>query len=207
LQEYYPGVGYGVELLLHEGRPLIAFQHKRLREIPIHGGASAFRESVPLDPMLYHYSVRLLQALKWTGLAMVEFKVGATGPKLMEINGRVWGSLPLAVHSGVDFPGRLADLYLNGPPDNGAPPKVGYAVGVRARNLELEMVWIASVLRGRRRYPFLPMPHRREALVALLELLNPAHKFDILSVDDPVPGLVEVFKIIGKFRHKLKEAT
>ena len=46
LQEYYTGEGHGVELLLDEGRPLAMFQHKRLREIPIHGGASALRESV-----------------------------------------------------------------------------------------------------------------------------------------------------------------
>ena len=41
-------------------------QHRRLREIPIHGGASALRESVPLDPLLYDYAVKLLEALDWT---------------------------------------------------------------------------------------------------------------------------------------------
>src|SRR5260370_21799115 len=104
LQEYYRGTGYGVELLMFQGQPLAAFQHQRLREIPINGGASAFRQSVALDPVLYGQAVRLLTRLNWTGLAMVEFKVGSEGPKLMEINGRVWGSLPLAVHSGMDFP-------------------------------------------------------------------------------------------------------
>src|ERR671914_285893 len=117
LQEYYPGEAHGVELLLHGGRPLAAFQHRRLREVPITGGASSFRESVALDPELYDHSVRLLAALEWTGLAMVEFKAGREGPKLMEINGRIWGSLPLAVKSGMDFPARMAQLYLHGPPD------------------------------------------------------------------------------------------
>jgi predicted ATP-grasp superfamily ATP-dependent carboligase len=205
LQEYYCGSGQGVELLMHQGQPLAAFQHRRLREVPLNGGASAFRESVPLDTDLYRHSVRLLEALNWTGLAMVEFKVGAGGPKLMEINGRVWGSLPLAVRSGMDFPGRLAELYLYGPP---TPPATEsrYRVGVRARNLELDMVWIASVLRGKRRYPFLTMPSRREAVAALLGLLNPAYKFDILSLEDPRPGLAEIVKIVGKFGGKLKEA-
>jgi predicted ATP-grasp superfamily ATP-dependent carboligase len=206
LQEYYCGSGQGVELLMHEGRPLAAFQHKRLREVPVNGGASAFRESVPLDTELYRHSVRLLEALNWTGLAMVEFKVGAEGPKLMEINGRVWGSLPLAVRSGMDFPARLAELYLYGPPVEPATES-RYRVGVRARNLELDMVWIASVLRGKRRYPFLAMPSRREGMAALLGLLNPAYKFDILSLDDPRPGLAEIIKIVGKFGGKLKEAT
>ena len=61
LQEYYRGSGQGVELLMHAGRPLAAFQHRRLREVPVNGGASAFRESVPLDGELYRHSVRLLR--------------------------------------------------------------------------------------------------------------------------------------------------
>jgi len=207
LQQYYPGTGMGVELLLYQSRPLAAFQHKRLREIPITGGASAFREGVMLDPELYEYSVRLLKALNWTGLAMVEFKVGDEGPMLMEINGRVWGSLPLAVHSGMDFPARLVELYLNGPPANGAPPDSTYARGVRSRNLELEVLWIASVLRGKRRYPFLEIPKRRWGIKALLELFHPAYKFDILSLDDPLPGLAEVPKIVRKLGKKLREAA
>lgn len=174
--------------------------------MPVNGGASAFRESVPLDPELYRHSVRLLEALGWTGLAMVEFKVGEAGPRLMEINGRVWGSLPLAVKSGMDFPARLAELYLYGPPSQ-PPTETRYRVGVRARNLELDMVWIASVLRGKKRYPFLAMPRRRQALAALLGLLNPAYKFDILSLADPRPGLAEIARIVGKFGSKLKEAT
>jgi predicted ATP-grasp superfamily ATP-dependent carboligase len=207
LQQYYPGTGMGVELLLYQGRPLAAFQHKRLREIPITGGASAFREGVILDPELYEYSVRLLRSLEWTGLAMVEFKVGDEGPKLMEINGRVWGSLPLAVHSGMDFPARLVELYLKGPPANGVPADSTYARGVRSRNLELEVLWIASVLRGKRRYPFLEIPKRRWGVKALLELFHPAYKFDILSLDDPSPGLAEVPKIVRKLGKKLREAA
>jgi predicted ATP-grasp superfamily ATP-dependent carboligase len=207
LQEYYRGVGLGVELLMHEGRPLAAFQHKRLREIPISGGASAFRESVPIDMELYRYSVRLLEALHWTGLAMVEFKVGPRGPQLMEINGRVWGSLPLAVRSGMDFPARLAELALYGPPSVDTIPVSRYRVGVRARNLELDMMWIASVLRGKRRYPFLTMPSRRQGMAALLDLLNPSYKFDILSLEDLRPGLAEIVKIVAKFRTKMKEAA
>ena len=207
LQEYCPGAGHGVELLLYHGQPLAAFQHKRLREVPLTGGASSFRESVPLDPELYEYSVRLLKELKWTGLAMVEFKVGARGVNLMEINGRVWGSLPLAVLSGMDFPARLAELYLFGPPDPVAVPDSHYTVGVRARNLELDILWIASVLRGKRRYPFLAIPGRDKAIAALVGMLNPANKFDILSLKDPRPGLAELRKIARKLNTKMTEAA
>ena len=203
LQEFTRGEGHGVELLMDRGKVLAAFQHHRLRELPVSGGPSAFRESVPLDPVIYAHSVRMLQELKWTGLAMVEFKIGADGPKLMEINGRVWGSLPLATHSGVDFPVRMAELFLYGPPTNGRCTQPAYSIGTRARNLELDLAWIASVLLGRNRYPFLAMPTRREGLAAMLDLLNPANKFDIQSLDDPGPGMAEIPKIFRTFAGKL----
>ncbi|MEZ4870529.1 MAG: ATP-grasp domain-containing protein [Caldilineaceae bacterium] len=212
LQEYYAGVGQGVELLMNKGKPLAVFQHKRLSEVPVQGGASALRESVPLDPELYDYSLRLLGEIQWTGLAMVEFKVGAAGPKLMEINGRVWGSLPLAVHSGVDFPARLVDLYLGVTPppviSNGAVGhsayRADYKIGVRSRNFDLESTWILAVLYGKRRHAFLPMPSRREGLVAFLNLFNPRTKYDILSWDDPAPGWGEMGKVLRKQRAKLQ---
>jgi predicted ATP-grasp superfamily ATP-dependent carboligase/thymidylate kinase len=202
LQEYCAGEAHGVELLAYEGRLLAAFQHRRLREVPITGGASSFRESVAVEPVLLDHCARLLAALDWTGLAMVEFKIGDEGPRLMEVNGRVWGSLPLAVKSGLDFPARLADLYLGGPPPEG-PPDTSYAVGVRSRNLDLEVVWIASTLRGTRRCPGVPAPRRREALAAALRLFYPGDGYDVLAREDPRPGLVELARMARKLRGKL----
>lgn len=208
LQEYCPGEGYGVELLLADGRLVAAFQHHRLREVPFTGGASAYRESVPLDPVLLDHSVRLLAELRWTGLAMVEFKIGPDGPRLMEINGRIWGSLPLAVRCGVDFPAGLAELALDGPSPGAFDPTsgyqlTGYPAGVRMHNLDLEIVWILSVLRGKRRHPFLPIPPRRAALGAALDLLRPGATFDVQSWTDPRPGLADIARIARKLVGKL----
>jgi predicted ATP-grasp superfamily ATP-dependent carboligase len=202
LQEYSDGIGYGVEILAHEGRPLAAFQHRRLREVPFTGGASSFRESVPLDPTLYDYSERILAAVGWTGLAMVEFKVGRAGATLMEVNGRVWGSLPLAVRSGMDFPARLADLHLHGPPAVDAPD-TSYEIGVRSRDLELEVVWIASVLRLHRRYEFLRAPSRLRAVSAAVRLLDPRDGYDAFARDDPGPGWSAVADTVRLVRSKL----
>ncbi|MCZ7539851.1 MAG: ATP-grasp domain-containing protein [Anaerolineae bacterium] len=202
LQEYCPGEGHGVELLAYEGKPLAAFQHKRLHEVPVTGGASALRQSVALDPQLYEYARRLIAALKWTGLIMVEFKVGARGPRLMEINGRIWGSLPLAVFSGMDFPARLADLLLNGPPSLSAAPDTNYRIGVKARNLEKDIVWTLAVLAGRRHHPFLPAPGRWAALAALPGLLDPRTRTDSFAWDDPRPALAELPQIARKLLRK-----
>ena len=69
-----------------------------------------YRESIALDPELLARSRALLDRFEWNGVAMIEYKIDeATGtPYLMEINGRFWGSLQLAVDAGVDFPALLA---------------------------------------------------------------------------------------------------
>ena len=197
LQEYWPGEGIGVELLLRDGKPLAVFQHRRLREVPPGGGASSFRESVAPDPVLVAHATRLMSEMRWTGLAMVEFRVGARGPVLLEVNGRIWGSLPLAVKAGVDFPAGLAALHL--PPDTvprgDAVASGSYRSGVRSRNLPLEVAWIGSVIAGRSAAPG-PLPPRREALAVALRLAWPGDGYDVLSLDDPAPGLAEIANIV-----------
>ncbi len=212
LQEYETGSGVGIECLAREGRVLRAFQHRRLAEIPVSGGASAWRESVPLDPELLEYARRLIAALSWTGLIMVEFKLGKK-PWLIEINGRVWGSLPLACLAGVDFPGELAELYCPGSAaDTSArasaevPAGTPYRIGVRAYNFELMLSWIAQVLIGRTRHPYLPHPGRERALAGLLGLLDPSQKSDLAGGGDFAPRLAEARHIALKFAGKLAGA-
>lgn len=195
LQRWLPGQGLGVEVLADEGAILAAFQHRRLREVPVTGGASALRESVPLDDDLFEYARRLIADLHWTGLAMVEFRRAPDGSaSLMEINGRIWGSLPLAVRSGMDFPGRWADLILTGPVA-GSALDATYRHGVKARNLRLELAWIRAVLTGRHRHAALPWPPRRAALAAGVSLLDPRIGDDLFSLRDPGPGLAQLVSI------------
>ncbi|MEX1027594.1 MAG: ATP-grasp domain-containing protein [Candidatus Paceibacterota bacterium] len=193
LQEYFQGAGVGVEVLVHEGKPICAFQHRRLREVPLTGGASSLRRSEPLDPDLYAHTLALMQALNWTGLAMAEFKQNEQGEsRLMEINGRMWGSLPVAVAAGVNFPVRFCELVLHGPRAKSHPVSTDYQIGVHVQNFQKELSWIIKVLRGSTNHAFLKLPRRREALRAIVDLLNPTYRFDILSLRDPMPG-VKIF--------------
>ena len=201
LQEYCHGEARGVGVLADEGRSLSAFHYRRLREVPPTGGPSSFRESLPLEGVHYENAVRLLGALRWTGLAMVEFKGDDSAPKLMEINGRVWGSLALAVKSGVDFPAQAAELHLRGA---GGIAQPDYSIGVRSRDLRLELSWIAAVLRLKRQYPFLATPARREALVAAMRLFRRDDGFDILSRDDPLAGLAEIGSLVPRIWAKAR---
>ncbi len=205
MQSYHQGSGTGVELLMHKGEPIAVFQHKRLREIPISGGASSFRESVVLDAELYSYSLAILKKLQWTGLAMVEFKVIGTQAVLMEINGRVWGSLPLAVASGVDFPLLLAKLYFDGRDSIPNYTKNSYKVGLRCRDVQRDLMWIVNVILQRQKYPFLAMPKRLEAIKAIAGFFNPWNKFDLFAIDDPKPAFAEIPQIINKFKIKVNQ--
>lgn len=205
LQECCRGEGVGVEVLADRGRIVRSFSHRRIHEVPVTGGASALRESVAVDPILLDDAARLMKALGWTGLAMVEFKVGPAGHRLMEINGRPWGSLPLAVRAGVDFPADYVRMLVEG--DLGPEVNHGtgsYAEGVVARNLYLEILWISSVLRGPSSDAVTSWPPRRAALGALLRLLSPRVADDVLSIRDPLASVAELIAVATKMLGKLR---
>jgi len=106
------GQGLGVSVVMDRSGQLAAhFTHARLYEYPNSGGPSTQRTGIR-DDRLLEASLRLLKAMHWSGVAMVEWKADPKRgrPVLMEINPRFWGSLELAVRSGVNFPLIYADL-------------------------------------------------------------------------------------------------
>lgn len=201
LQAHHAGAGVGIGLVLDAGRPVALVQHERTHEVPVSGGASSRRETVALDPDLAGHATALGAALGWTGAAMVEFKVGPGGASLMEVNGRLWGSLPLAVRAGCDIPGHLLAVHLG--ERRAEVPDTGYAVGVRARNLDLELLWIGSVLaRGRRSSPLVDLT-RRDGVAAAVDLLRPGQGEDLLAADDRRPLAVGVRHAVGHAARKV----
>lgn len=133
LQEYVPSTGCGLgaaALFDLEGNPITTFSYKRLREFPIGAGPSTMTESTD-DPELKEAAVKILRELRWQGLAMVEFRRDARDgrAKLIEVNGRFWGSARLPIVAGVNFPA----LYLRLIAGEAVPPPPPYRVGVRCR--------------------------------------------------------------------------
>jgi len=114
IQQRIIGPGIGVFLLVWEATTIAVSGHRRIRESPPSGGVSVYREAVAPAPTLVAQSRALLDQFGWQGVAMVEYKIdAATGtPYLMEINGRFWGSLQLAIDAGVDFPNLLVQSAL-----------------------------------------------------------------------------------------------
>jgi predicted ATP-grasp superfamily ATP-dependent carboligase len=134
VEAYFEGVGVGVSVLAQNGKVLHAFQHRRLREG--RGSSSSYRISEPVNDDLYRACERICRRTNLTGVCMFEFRwnPGNHNWILLETNARFWGSLPLPLSLGVDFPRYLYDLLVH--QTEHAP--VQYAVGIKSRNLLLD---------------------------------------------------------------------
>ncbi|HWY36594.1 MAG TPA: ATP-grasp domain-containing protein [Nitrosopumilaceae archaeon] len=104
VQQFINGDGFGFFAYYENGECIQKFMHKRIREYPVSGGASVCAESF-YDKQLDEQGRKMLNLVRWNGVAMVEFKKHTDGEyKLMEINPKFWGSLELALAAGIDFP-------------------------------------------------------------------------------------------------------
>ncbi|MGH9600392.1 MAG: ATP-grasp domain-containing protein, partial [Terracidiphilus sp.] len=198
LQERIEGPGTGIFLLRWDGRVIAEFAHERVREKPPSGGVSVCCVSVRPDRELVAQAESLLAALDWQGPAMVEFKRDAkTGVAfLMEINGRFWGSLQLAVDAGVDFPRLLVDAALGQLP----PALPNWRAGVRLR------WWWGDVdhLISRLRHPDDgALPGGRLGALKTFLLPGSGTRNEVFRRNDPKPALRETVEWLGAiYRHR-----
>ncbi|MBT0960584.1 arsenate reductase/protein-tyrosine-phosphatase family protein [Denitromonas iodatirespirans] len=197
LQEYFRGDGEGIELLADHGEVVYAFQHRRLHEVPLTGGGSSLRMSVDITPALLDAARRLMAAMKWHGVAMVEFKHDpASGQfRLMEINGRFWGSLPLAAAAGANFPAMLYTLLCQGKAALSPPARAG----VICRNLARDVDWFEHIARKNAPPRLVRIPSWRSVLKDTALCLHWRHRFDVQRLSDPLPGLVDMGRIVGSY--------
>jgi len=200
LQRWMPGHGIGIEVLVDRGELVLVFAHERLHELPLTGGGSCYRRAISPPPELVAYSARLLGELGWHGVAMVEFRWDpATGRvAMMELNGRFWGSLPLATFAGIDFPRALVELLLDGRRPAVISPRL-----VTARQFGRDLTWLQQMAKLRladlrRRGP--PPPSRRLVLDRPLarsvmewgRIATGHETWDGAALDDPGPIAQEI---------------
>ncbi|MDF1643123.1 MAG: ATP-grasp domain-containing protein [Pseudomonadales bacterium] len=197
IQQYISGQGVGIELIADHGDIKFAFQHLRLHEVPLTGGGSSLRVSIPIDEPLLDASRALIKALKWHGVAMVEFKWNPHDQtfSIMEINGRFWGSLPLAVAAGADFPAMLFELLVDGHVKPRAPARAG----VYGRVLSRDIQWYEHILRRDAPKRLFQYPSKYSLVTDLLRIFSFKHSFDVQDIRDPLPGLVDIRRIISGY--------
>lgn len=185
VQEKIDGEAKGVFLLIWNGELKAAFCHRRLREKPPWGGVSVYRESLPFNEDLVQKSFSLLKKIGWRGVAMVEFKQDRRDgeAKLMEVNGRFWGSLQLAIDAGMNFPLLLHRLALGAD----VKPDFNYSSGVKSRWLLGDFDHLLTTLRTPRILNG-HTPSRLRAFLDFLKFYEPKLRYEVCRVEDPAPG-------------------
>lgn len=127
---------------------------------------------------------------------MVEYRHDpATGrTALMEINGRFWGSLPLACWCGAGFALLTYAVLGNGELPDLPPPRTD----LRCRVMGVELKRLARILFRPgairdRRFPIRPV---REIADFIGDTLRPNVRYYVFAADDPLPFLRDIVNAV-----------
>jgi len=181
IQELIPGDGwrqFACCAFAKDGDIVATMVARRRRQHPPEfGRASTFVETVDV-PELEQLSAKFLGAIRYSGLAELEFKLDPRTDefKLLDFNARTWGYHTLGFAAGVDFP------YLQFADQTGAL--------VTATRAQVGRRWVRLVTD-------LPtalteMYHGRLDPRSYARSVTGAHTEAVFSLTDPVPGLVEL---------------
>lgn len=177
-----------------DGKLLEARAQVSDRTWPVATGVTARARSVVLDNELEDGVRRLLADLRWFGVAQLQFIAPGEGaPKLIDFNGRFYGTLGLAVANGLDLPTTWAALATGRTPP---PPS-------SAR--ELEFQW----LQGDLLCALALAEGRRDKLAAASEVLSNARTavHPIWSRQDPRPALWDLQRLARRGRQRRRRRS
>lgn len=161
-QEYVAGPTFLVGGLFREGEPLGVYAGEKVRQQPPRTGPAILIRSLE-EPRLIGPALAVFRALRWTGLASMDFIGHESGRFLfLELNPRPWGSIAAAADAGIELFRPLLDVMYGRAP---APAMCGRA-GVDTRVLPLYLLHrdyrrsprtlarLVSDLRSRQGLPF-----------------------------------------------------
>lgn len=183
VQEYVPGTTTTTVVLADDGEVAADFQEERVRTHPSSGGNSTLLRGL-CESRMRTYAERVIEALEWTGPAMVEFmRTPDDEYYLIEVNGRYWGSVPFAIESGVDIPWLHYRQLRGDVIDQERSYRTDF---LQQRMLNEDLKWLTEQLRGG--YP-MALPH------FLWTCLTAKQTF--VSIADPVPTIGAACQTIG----------
>lgn len=194
IQEYCAGYGLGQFFYMKNGHAVRTFQHRRVAEWPPEGGFSSVCDALPLSEHAdsQQRSIELLRRIGWSGLAMVEYRYDPKLRKarLMEINGRFWGSFPLAFYCGAAF-ALLAYLDATGKPlDQLAAP----TADLRCRMVATEIKRLVRIVGQPGKIAdrsFVCRPWHEMGRF-FFDFLRPRVRYYVWSTDDPMPFITDM---------------
>ena len=200
VQAYCPGRGLGQFFYMHQRQAVRRFQHLRVAEWPPEGGFSSVCDSVPLEQhkALQEKSIALLRQIGWEGVAMVEYRWDPMTDQavLMEINGRYWGSYPLAMHCHADF--ALISYYLESGLSLPALPDLH--PGIRCRMMSTEIKRLARIFLHPELIVDRSFKIRRwaETVRFIMDFFRPGVRYYVWDRSDPLPFMADLKNILQK---------
>lgn len=196
VQTFINGPELGVELICKKGVTKASVIHKRIRSLKPRGGASVVKETMKEDETtreILRSSKELARMLKWDGVMMVEFKVNEKSEKpfLMEINGRFWGSLPLAIFANIDFP---IMYYRMAKGEDLGDEIITHTPNVRSRHFlgDLNNLFLVLFKNDPLREEL--YPNRWDATIDFFR--GNGQYYDVFSLRDPLPFFMEIVDVI-----------
>jgi predicted ATP-grasp superfamily ATP-dependent carboligase len=192
LQKVVNGPGIGLFTLFDHNEHKVLFSHERILEKPPSGGVSVVSVSRLVEAGLADNAQKLLSAVNFKGVAMVEFKKDIVngGYKLMEVNGRLWGSLELAIWCGIDFPTLFVNMITNNEV-NAKKNQLDY-------QKDMQLIWLLGTLdhlliRMKKGDPIFNNFHPKiQAIRSMVPFSSAKNHYDVLRLDDLRPFLYEV---------------
>lgn len=191
VQELVRGDLIAVSVVVDRAGRVVARVHQRAARVwPTGAGVSTRAETMPVDPALARVVDAFVQDLGWFGLAQLQFLVPDDGePRLVDMNGRLYGSLALADAAGVNLPAWWAATALDT-----EPPATSTAVVGRRYQ------WLEGDLRR-------AVAERRGGVVAdvagtFAYAVRARHS--IIDLRDPLPALSHAARLVQRAAHKAR---
>lgn len=152
------------------------------------------RRVIESDPEIVEHARAMLGALEWDGVAHIAFFVSRERERMwyMETNGRFWASTEGSIKAGYDFPFWTYEYFLHDRKTEPGPIRIGSQTCWHFGDL----MSLIAYLRGG------PMPAtgtdsgKFAAVLQYISGFNPAIKSDVFRWTDPLPALMEHWKIV-----------
>ncbi len=195
VQEYHPGVEDHVQVLMHNGEAFMVGDYIGEHHMPLAGGVTVQRVSCRHEGLIRD-AVRLLKAIKWQGVAGVQFHYDPATNRyiFLEINPRFIGGLPTVIMAGFDAPFLLWQSHFE--PEKMKPGN--YQLGLRTRILGGDANWMFGMMRGDQLPPGQQRLGKLSTIARFLWNCGPWTRDDTFLLADPKPFLVDLGQMIKR---------
>ena len=162
MQPMVMGTGEGI-FGLHGPKGVTKWSaHRRIRMINPLGAGSSACQSLEISDHPVQPAEKMLRKTNWPGMFMIELLRDPAGRLwFMELNGRSWGSMALAIRLGLHYPAWTVMQTLD---PSFEPPDTPAWNSIVCRHLGREIIHLLAVLKGKKAYKLMPNHSRLRTL-------------------------------------------